>query len=196
MIWEIIGYAGSAIVLISLLMSSIVKLRIINAVGSLIFCVYALKINSIPTAVMNICIVFIDVYFLIKLLRGSTSFSYCESSLSDPTLKHMIELYKDDIAQFFSLDKLDAADHIYMIFNEDTFAGITAGKASGSEIELLMDYSSPKYRDCKVGKYLHSEILPKSFDSSVYTQGNEKHIPYLEKIGYVKDGDKFRMKLK
>ena len=36
-IWELIGYLASLLVLISLLMTSVVKLRIINLIGSLIF---------------------------------------------------------------------------------------------------------------------------------------------------------------
>ena len=52
-IWELIGYLASLLVLISLLMTSVVKLRIINLIGSFIFAVYALAIRSYPTAVMN-----------------------------------------------------------------------------------------------------------------------------------------------
>ena len=50
---EAVGYLGSALVLVSFLMSSVVKLRVVNTVGSLIFTVYALIIRSYPTAVMN-----------------------------------------------------------------------------------------------------------------------------------------------
>ena len=57
---EIIGYAGSALVLVSFLMSSVVKLRIVNTIGSLIFAVYALIIKSYPTAILNICLVCIN----------------------------------------------------------------------------------------------------------------------------------------
>ena len=57
MIIEMIGYLGSVLVLISFLMSSVVKLRVINAVGSLVFAGYALIIHSYPTALMNFCLV-------------------------------------------------------------------------------------------------------------------------------------------
>ena len=42
MMIEMIGYLGSILVLISMLMSSVIKLRVINTIGSGIFCVYAL----------------------------------------------------------------------------------------------------------------------------------------------------------
>ena len=46
---ELVGYLGSALVVASMLMSSVVKLRVINTLGSGIFAVYALMIHSYPT---------------------------------------------------------------------------------------------------------------------------------------------------
>ncbi|HRN42875.1 MAG: uroporphyrinogen decarboxylase [Flavobacteriales bacterium] len=64
---EIIGYIASAIVLISFLMKNIVKLRIINSIGCLIFIVYGILLNfSIPIILTNSVIVGINIYFLIK----------------------------------------------------------------------------------------------------------------------------------
>ena len=67
MLIEMIGYLGSVLVLISFLMSSVVKLRVINAVGSLVFAGYALIIHSYPTALMNFCLVGINIYYLVRL---------------------------------------------------------------------------------------------------------------------------------
>ena len=67
MIIEMIGYLGSVLVLISFLMSSVVKLRVINAVGSLVFAGYALIIHSYPTALMNFCLVGLNIYYLVRL---------------------------------------------------------------------------------------------------------------------------------
>ena len=60
MIIEAVGYLGSFLVLVSFLMTSVVKLRIVNTIGSLIFMIYALIIKSYPTAVMNACLVLIN----------------------------------------------------------------------------------------------------------------------------------------
>ena len=42
---EMVGYLGSALVVASMLMSSVIKLRVINTVGSGIFAAYALMIR-------------------------------------------------------------------------------------------------------------------------------------------------------
>ena len=43
---ETIGYLGSSLVLVSFLMASVAKLRIVNSVGSVIFTIYAFIIHS------------------------------------------------------------------------------------------------------------------------------------------------------
>ena len=69
MMIEMVGYLGSVLVLVSFLMASVVKLRVINSVGGLIFAVYALLIRSYPTALMNFCLVGINLYYLARLRR-------------------------------------------------------------------------------------------------------------------------------
>ena len=43
---ELFGYLGSVMVVVSMLMTSVVKLRVLNAVGSMISGTYALLIGS------------------------------------------------------------------------------------------------------------------------------------------------------
>ncbi|MDO5338306.1 MAG: YgjV family protein [Eubacteriales bacterium] len=66
---EMLGYLGSLLVVVSMLMTSVIKLRIINTIGASIFAVYALIIRSYPTALMNTCLVIINIYNLIWLLK-------------------------------------------------------------------------------------------------------------------------------
>ena len=54
MILEMVGYISSVLVLISFLMTSVVKLRVINSIGTSIFTVYAFLTQSYPTAFLNL----------------------------------------------------------------------------------------------------------------------------------------------
>ena len=74
---ELFGYLGSFVVLISLMMDSIVKLRWINLVGALMFTLYAIIIKAYPAIFMNLGIVFIDIYYLLKLYRAENTKKYC-----------------------------------------------------------------------------------------------------------------------
>jgi hypothetical protein len=60
--FEIIGYTASAMVAISLMMNSIVKLRVINMIG------------AYPVAVLNFTIVLIDLYYLRETINSKAYF--------------------------------------------------------------------------------------------------------------------------
>lgn len=61
---ECLGYLASVLVAISFLMKSINKLRLVNMVGSICFIIYAVAINAIPVAIINLFTVCVNVYYL------------------------------------------------------------------------------------------------------------------------------------
>ncbi len=64
---EILGYAASIMVAISLTMKDIVKLRILNFIGCGLFSAYGVMIDSWPVVVTNSFIACVNVYFLLKM---------------------------------------------------------------------------------------------------------------------------------
>lgn len=73
MIWEWVGYLASVVVAISLMMSDIKKLRWLNLFGAMLFVAYGMVIQAYPVAAVNFFIVLIDLYYLIKIYRESSS---------------------------------------------------------------------------------------------------------------------------
>ena len=63
---EIFGYIGTALVVVSMLMTSLNKLRIVNIYGSIISLVYSLLVNAYPIAIMNLCLILINSFHLIR----------------------------------------------------------------------------------------------------------------------------------
>ena len=61
---EAIGYVGTALVLVSFLMTSVYKLRIINTAGSLISVIYGVIMQVYPTVVLNGALALINIFFL------------------------------------------------------------------------------------------------------------------------------------
>ncbi|MFA0084791.1 hypothetical protein BCU70_02905 [Vibrio sp. 10N.286.49.C2] len=70
---EILGYAASIMVAISLTMKDIVKLRVLNFIGCALFTAYGLAIDSMPVVVTNGFIACVNVYFLAKMLKEKKS---------------------------------------------------------------------------------------------------------------------------
>ena len=64
---EILGYAASIMVAISLTMKDIVRLRVLNFIGCALFTAYCLMIDAWPVVVTNGFIACVNVYFLAKM---------------------------------------------------------------------------------------------------------------------------------
>lgn len=187
MMIEMIGYLGSALVLVSFLMASVVKLRVINSVGGLIFAVYALLIHSYPTALMNFCLVGINLYYLRRLRQQDRHYTLIEEKKDSALLQAFLEYYKEDIAGCFPGLNITAkeADTVCLVCHDMSPAGVLLGKAKESGVlEILLDYSTPEYRDCSVGSYLYSRLPERGVRRLVYAQEPGKHEAYLKKMGF------------
>ena len=200
MIIETVGYVGSALVLISMLMTSVVRLRIINLTGSVIFSVYALMIRSYPTAVMNICLAGINIYHIIRVFRQQKIYNMIKTDMSDGFFSYMLKKCDEDIKIWFpefSADNIKA-DIACLVCCESNPACLFLGKETKSgELEVLLDYATPVYRDTSVGRFLYRALAKDGYSSLVFRQNAEKHIPYLRKIGYEdKEDNSFVLDLK
>lgn len=67
---QIFGYAGTALVLLSMMMTSVEKLRLFNAVGSVITGLYAAISGTWPVVLLNVGMLVINVYHLIRSRIG------------------------------------------------------------------------------------------------------------------------------
>lgn len=69
---EIIGYTGSALVLLSMAMTSVTKLRRLNMLGSLVSMIYALLIHTYPVVFLNLGMIVINAIQLIRAKKADT----------------------------------------------------------------------------------------------------------------------------
>ena len=188
-IYEIIGYVGSGLVLVSFLMSSVVKLRLVNCVGGIIFTVYALLIRSYPTMIMNICLVLINLRFLWKLRRDDPSYRLLGLKPEEGYVQDFLRQHAEDIAKCFPGRRPQEGEPnvAYMVFHGSEPAGILLGREEDGCLDVSLDYSTPAYRDCSVGAFLLDSL--RDVRLIRYTDAEESHLAYLRKLGFTeKDG--------
>ena len=70
---EIFGYIGSALIIISMMMTSIGRLRIFSIAGSSINMAYSLISSVYPIAILNASLIIINVYHLSKYMISKRS---------------------------------------------------------------------------------------------------------------------------
>ena len=63
---EAFGYLGTALVLLSMMMTSLKWLRIFNVMGSVISMIYAALVGTVPVVLLNLGMILIN---LVQLLR-------------------------------------------------------------------------------------------------------------------------------
>lgn len=195
---ELTGYFASILILISLLMSSAVKLRLLNAVGAAVFTVYGILIHSYPTAFLNGVSVIVDIYHIVRLLRSGATFSAHRVSLSETGLGEFIRVYRNDIGHHFpSFDfQLNADDLLFLVYDRANPVGILIGtQTEENGIRVRLDYSIPRFRDCSVGKFLYDELALAKIPFLIAPECTPEHEAYLKKVGFIKQNGEFIKKL-
>lgn len=186
---ELFGYLGSLLVVVSLMMPSLVKLRIYNTIGSAISATYALIIHSYPLVLMNVCIIVINAYNLIKLLGSDKHYDLIDSSTDETYLNYFLDYYKQDMGEFFPemSMKYSDLDRAYLVCSDAAPVGLLMGRLDEEgTLEVAVDYAVPTYRDCSIGKFLYPQLANKGVRKLVCREYGDKHEPYMKKMGFVK----------
>lgn len=187
MVVELIGYLGSALVVVSMLMTSVVRLRVINLIGSAIFTCYALVIKSYPTAAMNLFLVGINIYHLVRLLKEQRHYDLIRTDMDDGYIAYLLDKNRDDIREWFPEFSAQEkrAEIAYLVCCDSNPAGLFLGRPAGNgALEVQLDYATPVYRDTTVGRYLHSRLAQEGYKALIFKGHAPKHEGYMEKAGY------------
>jgi len=201
-ILEIIGYIASGLVAVSLMMTSIIKLRVINLLGAIFFVIYGMFISAYPVALVNFIIVIINIVNLKKIFSEKEYFEILALPSDSIFLGYFLNNYKEEIKKYIPEfnKEIDKDSSIYIIMRNATPAGVLIGKHRLEKFFVKLDFVIPGYRDFKIGKMLFKEkkdfFTKKGINKIVATPATETHSAYLKKIGFVKENNLFILELK
>ena len=183
---ELFGYLGSVMVVVSMLMTSVVKLRVLNAVGSMISGTYALLIGSFPLMLMNVCLLAINLYNLVRLLRVKNHYELVEARADDGYVAYFLQHYEKDIRSFFpKFEGAGSAALAYITCCNDMPVGLVLGTEAGDALDVVLDYTIPAYRDCSVAAFLYPALAERGYSSLRFARaGAVSHMVYLHKMGF------------
>lgn len=66
---EIVGFVATTLVFVSFLPKKVKLIRWLNLVGSMFFVVYGFGIGAFWTGFMNACLIFVQIYHLVKIYK-------------------------------------------------------------------------------------------------------------------------------
>lgn len=197
MLYEIIGYIASGLVAISLLMRSILYLRIINFVGAAVFVIYGLLIDAYPVAIVNAIIILINLYYLWQMRNRTEYFHLLPVQASSDYLKNFVDFYADDIQTYMPGFSFDPA-HInlsLLVLRDMVPAGVFLGEQQGNTLHVALDYVIPGYRDLKSGRFIYERnrnvFTERGIETVISPSGNARHQRYLAQVDFQKQGNQY-----
>lgn len=188
--YELIGYTGSLLVAISLMMQSVFRLRVINLVGALFFVVYGFLIHAIPVILLNGLIVFVNIYYLVQMRSKKDYFKLMEVNHQSPYLKNFVDFYQKEIHEFFPsyLFKPQPDQLVLFVLRNMVPAALLIVRPQGENAEVFLDFVIPGYRDFRAGKFLFEEsalyFRQKGIKQLISDPGNPRHESYLKRMGF------------
>ncbi|MEW5926163.1 MAG: hypothetical protein AB1941_01630 [Gemmatimonadota bacterium] len=191
LVLEIVGYVASVLVAVSLMMSSILRLRLINLAGSAAFTVYGALIGAYPVAVVNALIVLINLYYLRQMLGSREYFRLLRVRPDSEYLRCFLDFYRADVERFLpGFAHVPAEGQLAVFVLRDMVpAGLFMGELRGDgTLLVLLDFVIPQYRDFKTGRFLFAEQAALFREMGVREiasrPGNRAHTGYLRRMGF------------
>ena len=198
---ELLGYVASALIVASLAMSSVLKLRVLSLIGSTAFLVYGLLIGSIPVAITNGVIMVINLVFLYRLLSHEAQFDVVEVAAESKFLERYLEHNASDIEAVWPAYRYEGRpDQLRLVvFRDMVPAGVFIASIEGTTARVELDFAGRDYRDLKNARVLFGSgrgvLRDHGLDRLVSHAETAVHRQFLERFGFVPDGDEYVLDL-
>jgi hypothetical protein len=192
---ELVGYLASALVVASLAMTSVVRLRTISLAGSITFVVYGALIGSIPIIVTNASIAMLNVWFLSRELGGRRDLGAVVVPPDSPFLLDFLKHHAADIATFQpEYDPAAVHDFALVLTRDGLPAGVLLGDRDGERLDIALDYVLKPYRDSRIGSWLYgagaSVFRSAGISELTSAAGRSTHPGYLARVGFSYDTER------
>ncbi|MDX1689695.1 MAG: hypothetical protein R3290_01605 [Acidimicrobiia bacterium] len=202
---EILGWAASALIVLSLTMTSILRLRVIGLAGAVTFATYGVLIGAWPVAIVNGVIVLIHLWYLRRLLFDrSGSFRLLEVGADSDYLRDFLDFYDEELAANAPgfVFRPEPGQQRWFVLADMVPAGLIVGTwVEPGTLRVDLDFAIPQYRDLRLGRFAFSAAagLAGERAGSITVRaeaGTDRHAAYLRAIGFEALGEgAFRKRL-
>ncbi len=155
---ELVGWAGSALLVTSLLQARVLRFRVLNFTASVVLTAYNGLIEVWPMFAMNIVLGLINLTFIARLLRtrhDDATYAVIEVAATDAYLNHFLAVHSEDIAKHHpSSPPVEAGDLAYQVLKGDETVGVIILRRDADVARVLVDYVTPRFRDFEPGEFV------------------------------------------
>ncbi len=195
---EIFGYMGTALVIVSMLMTSVVKLRLINICGGAISTVYAAISGTWPIVLLNVSLIIINFIQLIRMARKKKIIHRVKAEPQETGVMHLLDFYAEDIKKYFPAYTASENEgcEVHVAYIGTEAAGLVIGTRDADAMLIKLDYAIPKYRDLSISTFLFSQLAKDGVAELRASTEVAEHRKYLVRMGFSEDGETMTKSLK
>ena len=196
---EVVGWAGSAVLVWSLLQTQIVRLRALNLAGCLVLIGYNSALRVWPMVGLNVVLAVINVVHLYRLLstrHDVRAYEVVRVRTDDEFLAHTLRVHGADIARFnpgFQWNPSAPDRAAFLIARDDEVVGVMLIHLLGDgTAHVELDYVTRRFRDLTPGEFVYrrSGLLADLGVRRVLTPPGMV-APYYEGLGFRRDGEAY-----
>ncbi|TIC79758.1 YgjV family protein [Nocardioides sp. GY 10113] len=157
---SLFGWLGSALLIVSLLQTRVLRFRLLNLSASVILVIFNALVAVWPMVGMNLATSAINIFFITRMLRGRHSeaaYQVLEVGAGDAYLRHFLGVHEADIARHqpgFSAGGLGEGDLAFQVQTGDETVGVVLIRREGEVAQVLLDYVTPRFRDFTPGEFV------------------------------------------
>lgn len=192
-ILEIIGWIGSALVVLSLAQARVWRFRVMNFAGAVLATFYNAVLGIWPFAAMNGIIAVIDAYWMARLRResqlSSEVYELVEVSHDDAFLNHFLKIHGEDARRHYpQFDPQSPSETSVLVMRGDEAVGVVVVSDTNDDTaHISLDYVTERFRDFSPGKFVYenSGLFDRMGVRRLQTTGDPD---YLKRMGFRPDG--------
>jgi hypothetical protein len=195
---DVLGWAGSALLVYSLLQARVLRFRVLNTVGCVVLIVFNALLGVWPMVGMNLVLAGINLWFIRKLLRDRhdlSAYDVLEVGLTDAYLRHFLKVHADDIRTFFPeqtwSQPADGRSAFLVERGDETVGVVIVCDSGGGVAQVELDYVTQRFRDFTPGEFVYRRsglFRDRGFTRVVAPAAMVS--PYYDSVGFRRDGDR------
>ena len=196
---DVLGWAGSALLIYSLMQARVLRFRLLNLVACIVLVIFNGLLGIWPMVVMNIVLSGINLWFIRKLTsqrHSDIAFEVIEVGPLDEYLRHTLRVHADDIQKFqpgFVWDGAAPGHTAYLVERGAETVGVVLVRDAGDGVaQVELDYVTPRFRDFSPGEFVYrrSGLFRDRGFRTVVTPARMVG-PYYARLGMRRDGETY-----
>jgi hypothetical protein len=194
---DLIGWCGSALLVVSLMQARVLRFRVLNLVACIVLTGFNAALEIWPMVAMNIVLSVINLWHIRKLVatrHDDAVYDVLEVGPDDEYLRHVLRIHEADILEYqpdLVWDGAAPGRLAFLVQRGDETVGVVLVRDDGDGVaRVQLDYVTPRYRDFSPGEFVwrRSTVLRERGFHRVVTPAHMVGA-YYGRLGFERDTD-------